>query len=49
MTTNSGIIVTCVGIIIVARYTPSRKPEPLNRIFVKAYAASEAENSVITV
>ena len=49
MTTKSGIIVTCVGIIIVAMYTLSIAPLPRKRSFAKAKAAMEAQMSVMSV
>ena len=42
-------MVTWVGIIMVARYSPSKKPEPLNCILVKAKAAMEALTRVSRV
>ena len=49
MTTKSGIIVTCVGIIIVARYSPSTSWLPRKRILAKAKAAMLAEIMVSSV
>ena len=49
ITTNSGIMVTWVGIIMVARNTFSSMPALGNSSLAKAKAAIDAEISVITV
>ena len=49
MMMKSGIIVTCVGIIIMARYNFRMTSLPRKRIFANANAAMLAEISVINV
>ena len=49
MITNSGIIVTCVGIIMDARYNLNTVFPYGNCIFVNANAAIDADKMVTTV
>ena len=44
-----GTIVTVPGIIIVPRYTPKSRPEPLKGIFANTKAAIDAESTATSV
>ena len=49
ITTNNGMIVTCVGIIIVARKTLSKRSAAGKQSFANAKAAMDDDSSVMSV